>query len=332
MVRVFRLDGLNLLMLHAIFQSHNHYLRVSELSERLGKSPQLISKKAVLLERKGYLKRIRKGMILELWLTELGLEASSRLPTDKVDNLKHKVETEPTIRPHAFEAKFRLRNPLARGTPSRILQAQGIYQKDLKLRNQDGAYYAGEYNGLLTSTNLIIYAQMVEMPQDADIGLMVIDRVKGLFQMAYELEARLGLQLARDAKGLLTAIVIKHEIAFKNHQIAKDAKANDDKIYAYDPSTKELIVVSDFSHGFPEFEAVNRKSAPYNAEEIQKASSWMATGSMREWVDDTDRKFSDIAGILDKQNQFFIRHNDLIAQVSKLIRELRKERAQRRLP
>lgn len=285
MARLFRLEGLNLMMLQAIAQSKDHYLRIKDLADKLAKSQQLISKKAILLEKKGYVKRIARGMLTELWLTELGLEVSARLPTDKVVSFGDKVETEPTLRPHAFEAKFELKDKLASDAPSKLLLAEGLFSKPLSLKNQEGAYFAGEYSGLLTRSSLIVYSPTLELPQDANISLVAKDMALGLCRMALQLEARLGVKLARKARGILQAEVIKHEIAFKNHQIAKDAKENENKIYGYDPETQELIVISDFSHGFPEFEAVNRKTCLYNAEEIQKASEWMASGGMRNWVE-----------------------------------------------
>ena len=349
MVRSLRLEGKNLLILHAIRASTTGYLTPSAIARQLAISPQLSSKKVALLELNGFVKRKPKGMLVEVWLTELGLQTVARLPADKVDTPNPKSEPEPTIRPHALEVRFPLKDTLPSGTPTALLQAHGIYSKPLGLRGQEGAaYFAGEYEGLLTHKALILYGQdMPEAPLSADVAILARDEIKAVFRVAEQIEARdARLRLRRTAKGLLLGEVVKHEIAFKNHQIAKEAKANDDKVYAHDTETGELIAITDFSHKFPEFEAVNRKSAVYNAEEMQKATEWMATGQMRGWAGSVDAKFDKFIGSVDRLEHQLDLHlaveqkqadnldlmNITLKEMRKELRLERERRAQRRLP
>ena len=202
----------------------------------------------------------------------------------------------PTIRDHAYEVKFELKDRLPRETPTKILQAEMLYDKPLSLKHQEGAaFYKGEYEGLLTHSNLIIYADMAEMPLNANIELMQHNIRKKLFKAGLELEMRLKLKLKRDSKGLLMGEVVKHEIALKNHQLAKDAKENESKLYVYDEETGELTWITDFSNGFPELEAVSKRTAQFDAQEATKATKWMGSGSMRGWVSQTDKDVKSIA-------------------------------------
>lgn len=344
MSRVLKLEGLNLQILQAIGAAKDGYLTQADLARKLSMSPQLAFKKVNLLAQKGYLKKVIRGIVVEVWLTELGLQVVSRLPTDNVYSTIPAQPKEPTIRPHALEVKFPLKDAMPQDTPTQMLKLKGLYSKQCNLKNQEGsAYFAGEYEGLLMHDTLVLYGpDLPEAPQGSDVILMERDTIRMMFELAEGWERRTGSRLRRDAVGMMRAEVVEHDFAFKNHPIAKDARKNNAKLYGYHPETKELIVITDFSHGFPEFEMVSRRTAPYNAEEANLASVWMATGGMRAWAEETHgilRETIELArentASQVEQRKFEKSHNELVKEATRLIKELRqerKDRAQRRLP
>ena len=328
-------------------------VRTPMLPKELGISRQLLNYRLRILEREGYITQELRDFETHYLLTSKGNQAilsfayakpllqaqgtiQAQPPQQKPPEPSQAEE--PTIRPHAFEVKFPLKKRLPKNYPAQVLQFENLYDKPLSLQNQDGAYFKGEFNGLLTDTSLILYPiHEYEAPIREGFWLTMREPIANVFQAAAQLEQRLNIELRREARGFLAGEVVKHEIALKNHQIAKDARENDAKLYCYDPDTKELIIITDFSNGFPEWEAVHKKSAPYNAEEMVKASTFMGTGRFREWAHHIEEGMEDTNGRLEKainlaientkgiaeERKFEAAHNELVREVTELQRDMK---------
>jgi predicted transcriptional regulator len=331
-VRTFKLNDAYKTILFLIGKAYTQ----RRIAQELSLSEQLTSYKVSKLIKEGYAIQEQRTSTRQLLLTTKGIEAiasftyAKSLVFNQPSQPKHSKQACPgqTTRDHAFEAKFELLNPLSLNEPTRILQANKLYSKQLGLKHQEGAaYFEGRYNGLLTYKSLILYSQEVEVPQSADIALLTNDLIKGLFDTAYDLEPRLGIKLKRNAKGLLLGTIIKHEIALKNHPMAKQAKDNNSKIYAYHPETGDLFFITDFSHGFPEFEAVSKKTANFDIEEATKATVWMGSGSMREWVAFSEQRADRMERLMLNYGEALNKHLPVLQLAEELLKKSPSHRA-----
>ena len=313
-------------------------LRMPLILRQIGTSKQLLNYRLKMLVKKGYLILEVRDLETHYMLTSKGNTAifsftyakplPEPIPTHTVDSgepgesIKQSEQAqqqpEPTIRPNGFNVKFPLVGRLPKGYASQVLEFEDMFSKPLSLKNQDGGYFRGKYSGLLTDTSLMIFSEDMEVPLGADYWLVVKDSISAVFKAASELEPQLGVKLRRQRKGLLVGEVTRNEIALKNHQIAKDAKDNNSKLYCYDPDTMELIIITDFSHGFPEWEAVNKRSAAYNADEMVKASTFMGTGRFREWTQRVEDLNRETSGLLNDYGHQLNLHLPVLEKMDKV--------------
>lgn len=274
-------------------------LSQQQIAKELKITPAAVSQHIKKLTKENYIKSLTRSTFKSLILEVKALPEIARLvPNSLTPNLtpqEAREQGKETIRAHRLLVKFHLRNKLPSDQPRKIAIEDKLNFTNLNLKNQASVRFASNRLTLeLYPSSLVIQPENYEAPITADIEQIEAYLIKSIIDTALDYELRhKEISFIRDTKGRLEAEVITEEIALTNNPIAKDTIAKKEKLYVYDQDTNELMFKVDLSNGYPEFEAVNAKTAPLNATEAQQALAFMGTGNMRKWVTKTTEQLAE---------------------------------------
>ncbi|MEM3859035.1 MAG: helix-turn-helix domain-containing protein [Candidatus Micrarchaeaceae archaeon] len=183
---------------------------------------------------------------------------------------------EPSLqaRAHKFGIAYPLKDPLDPATPIQLLQLAGIPVSQLKLNNNQQAYFAiGSITARLTNSALLLYASDI-YTDNRTPSIEAEAKIKAEFDaIALKLEQKLqriaSFKLRRIDKDTLESHITTQHWAEEHHPLAEAGEENH-MILARSPIDGNVRLDTDKSKGFRELETKHAKSADLDKDTLDE--------------------------------------------------------------
>lgn len=268
MARPMKLEGLNTLILLEISKGNAY---PSKIAKALKLTTPNLSQHLNSLEKKGYLKRQKKGILVEIGLTELGMQAIKLIPVGMENTLTKPIY----FRVHDIALSLKLKDSVQPSDKQTLIANSRL----VPMRNHIDLVLQEEgYKARLYPNSLTIILPDFTLPLTADLELATSSIMERLGEIVPKLEEKLNIKVIRLDKDTLKASLVNMHIALTNHKFAETINDKDEKLYVYDDNSI-LRVIVDKSHGLDEYEAIAPAYVVEDATKLAKLTKATITGA-----------------------------------------------------
>jgi hypothetical protein len=282
------------------------------------------------LIKKGLITKRKQGIITNYFITQAGVNALSSQAVQST------VSIYPTQRPHALQVNAFLFRTSWDRLQATLESLSLPYHKELKGNLMRFNWRGRELRA--TSQYLYTISELPPLPINVPIEQV---KARAMQEAGAYIELFLtltGLRCKRDRLGMLALEVRYWENGYPGNEIAEESLRDKSRIvYAYDRATNQVRAWADSSLG--DLKELETNSARVDTQ-LKAFIQAVEDGELKPYWDEiqTRRDITGLTGLAntilanqESQLKWFEHHDKLTVELTKLVKDLREEKRQRRL-